>query len=103
MRSCAFDFDESVLRYKCGIRSPSYLHHELSKPGHAPHHQSIVNIGNPTHCVMKLLVLVLPFASAFKVPISPKLSATAVALAAPLPALAVYEPIHKVLPGTECE
>ena len=54
--------------------------------------------------VMKLLVLlVLPFASAFKLPISPKLSATAVTLAAPLPALAVYEPIHKVLPGTECE
>jgi hypothetical protein len=53
---------------------------------------------------MKLvLVLVLPFASAFKLPISPKLSATAVTLAAPLPALAVYEPIHKVLPGTECE
>jgi hypothetical protein len=55
------------------------------------------------HHMMKLLVLVLPFASAFKLPISPKLSATAVTLAAPLPALAVYEPIHKVLPGTECE
>lgn len=58
---------------------------------------------HPSSYVMKLLVLVLPFASAFKLPISPKLSATAVTLATPLPALAVYEPIHKVLPGTECE
>lgn len=50
---------------------------------------------------MKLFLLALPLVSALRLPSAPKLGAAAAISAAPLPALALYEPIHQLAPGTE--